>query len=95
MTLDAQIRGRSEGNHLLVRRPMRPVTTQASRAQVPVPFVPNLFPDRVGGMLPPAMAAAAKIVDRGIFHQQGDVGCMRGMALRALSFGYRFMLYEG
>lgn len=95
MALDAQIRGRGERNQLLVRRPVRSVTTHAIHIQIPVPLVTNLLPDGMRGMLPPTVTTAAKIIDRGIFHQQGNVGRMRGMAPRALSFFNRFMLREG
>ena len=59
MTLDAQIRGRRKGDHLLVWRPVRTVTTQAIDAQVPVPHIADLLPDGVRGMLPPVVATAA------------------------------------
>ena len=59
MTLDAQVRGRGERNHLLVRRSVRAVTTQAIDAQVVIPHVANLLSDGVRGMLPPTVAIAA------------------------------------
>jgi len=47
MALDAEVRGRGKGDHLLVRRPVRAVTTQAIYAQVLVPHIANLLSDGV------------------------------------------------
>lgn len=59
MTLDAQVRGRGKGNHLLVRRPVRAMTTQAIYAQIFVSHIANLLSDGVRSMLPPIVATAA------------------------------------
>jgi hypothetical protein len=59
MTLDAQVRGRGKGDHLLVRRPVRSVTTQAIYVQVTIPHIASLLSDGVRGMLPPTVATAA------------------------------------
>jgi hypothetical protein len=59
MTLDAQVRGRGEGDHFLVRRPVRAMTTQAIYAQIFIPQITDLLSDGVRGMLPPIVATAA------------------------------------
>jgi hypothetical protein len=95
MALGAQVRGRGKRDQLLVWRPVRPVTAQAIYAQVFVPHISGLLSDGVRGMLPPIVAIAAQIIDRRICHQQGNVGCMRGMACHAIPFRNGFMFRQG
>ena len=77
---------------MLEFRPMGPVTAQALYRQVLVPFIYDLFTDRMGRVFRIVVTLCAELDGRRLSEKQLIVGSVRRMADNALPLFYGFML---
>jgi hypothetical protein len=95
MTLNAQIHFRAEMGERFLIRSMRPMTARAIQADVPVPRIDDLLPDRVAGVLLPLVTGTAKRYRAGVIEEKYIVGGVGRMASRAISLLDRGVLCHG